>query len=289
MDLKIPKKLEDSRPTVDSWPRKIIEMNMLPQQYHSYFTKWIKESMSSENITYIPRIHKALTKEPEYVMAWFNDTVMFLINNNDNIIQYKIKSKDILSIDYSFNLLNYYVVLNIIDNNDEKQIAFNFNKSKEELLIPILNILLENAPDYEMEVLFHENNICEDLATKSFMMYNFSKFSYRLDTTILDYFWEKEELSTSSSREKMYTEYFISIMEKGITLIASQFYGVDVTHLYWKNIKSLSIEKEAVLQMILKTKQDKVYSLPIDEKNINSAQKFISNFDKCLKEFKTLK
>lgn len=281
------KKADDTRPTVASWPRRISELSTLPQAYHLFLKDWIKKGMNIENIIYIPRIHQSVIEEPEIVLAWYDDEVMILKEEFDTKVQqYLISSKDIVSIDYSLNLLNYYVTINISKGNSVEAVVFQFNKSKEDLLIPILNILLENDINYEMDVFMHENSICDELQNRSYMMYNFSKLSYRLDTTILDYFWEREELSSTSSREKMYTEYFISIMEKGITLIASQFYGVDVTHLYWKNIKDMRIEEESILQLAVETQKGKIYSLPIEPKNIDSARNFLSNFKKCLKEYR---
>lgn len=231
---------EDVRPTTASWPKQIFELWQLPEQYHRFLYDWLTSGMPIGNITYIPKVHKYL-KDSENVLAWFNDEVMILTQTDDNnIYAATISAENLISIKYFIQLLECRVTLKIKKDNKISDLFFKYNKVKEERIIPIFNILLGHDAEYELNIFDMSNSKLKELNYLSYSMFNISKLSYRLDKEVLGYFWERNKQNVLFGKRDEDPENFIAIMNRGITYINTDFYGIRTYYLPWKSIKTIT-------------------------------------------------
>lgn len=279
---------QDIRPTTASWPQKIIELNELPKKYHQFLQNWISSGMPISNITYIPLVHK-YKKDSEYVIAWFKDEVILLISTGNDIEKTVISKKNMAWIDYYIQLLNCTVVITINENGKTFTKKFHYNKVKEELIIPSLNIMLGNSADYELNVFLLKNLSIENLSDDSYGMFNLSKLCYRFDTEILNYYWARGKHYSILKKQKEDPEYFIAYMKKGIVYISTNFYGIKVVYMPWDcldkiyftdkfesnyNFRIISGEPKTFSAIVLCTRYEIQYVIPVLEEKILESKNF---------------
>ncbi|WP_156136366.1 hypothetical protein [Candidatus Soleaferrea massiliensis] len=272
-------RMEPEEFKLQSWPKRIYQLTDLPEIYLPYLQDWLQKGMPVKHLTYIPR-EEALSGQPEYVLCWLQDEVMLLKTDfiGRKVKQVILSPDRIIRVDYSVSLLNCQVTLTYKEGDEVLQEQFQYNKVKEEHIVPILNILLKNQPFYEMNVYTNENSTCQYLSAYSYAMFNSSKLAYRLDSNMECYYWDKKQMKyihQTSAKRKAVPEYFIGAMDKGIALIFSGVYDVKTIYLLWKNIRDIEIEREKSAQIRIETVQGDHYTIPVNASRYTLAEAFV--------------
>lgn len=281
---------DDTRPTMASWAKQIFELDELPKPYQEFLSQWLREGMPLGNITYIPSVHQYVKTAPECTLAWYQDKVMLLFYDGFSPMRQVILSPaEVASIEYSIRLLECTVTITVEKNRKIEPVKFVYNKTKEEQIIPILNILLKNPPDYQPNVFLLANEELEPLRQVSYNLFHTSKLCYRFDEKIIRYYWAKGKQYQLFGKQKEDPEDFLAQMSKGLVLIHSDFYGTQTSYLPWNQIQTttflegyndptparFSRKPKCFPAIQVKTKFQKEYIIPVLPEKVTEAKKFV--------------
>lgn len=268
----------------DSWPKQINDLEELPVYYHTYLQGWLRQGLPLSHIIFVKQTNKWDSERPEYVLAWFNDSVILLKKSaNKQISQTMISTSELICLEYNHIHLDCNIVMTYKKNGDFKKTNFHYNYVTEQLFVPALNILLANQPDYLYDVYSHDGSEFEKLNGKSYLMQNVGKLAYRFCSGIDVLYWDKNETEAQkrqnrkTQKRKLETEYLVSSMQKGIAMVIYSENQNRAVYLFWDAIKDikLSSNKNGELAIETITSSGDCFSIPVHQENCMDAQNFI--------------
>lgn len=236
----------DAASTLDSWPKRIYEWEQLPEEYRQPLKSWREAGMPSENVTYVPpnKLHRG------YAAAWFDKQVALLKKTDTGgIYPIFLRHQDVQAVSYEQKLLICEVTLYLSVRGKAKTERFSYNRMTDSYFLPILNLLMGQEADYELEILSHAPHQPEWLMQKSFAMYNYSKFAYRMDETIEYYCYgrvpyQKPLMPILHRGENTHDfEYVFAISAHGMSLIYNYYPDDGALYLYWPSIAGFHVER----------------------------------------------
>lgn len=267
----------DRRPTLASWPKRIYDWSELPELFLCALSDWRTRGLLPGNVTYIPRVNQ-YASDDEYVTAWFGREAVLITAHDDHIESIPLHTRG--NVDYKVQLLKCTIEAEILDG---KHASFSYNKVKEEQLLPILNIMLCNAPDF-IPRLHHPNGVLNTLQENSYAMYNTASLCYRFGDIILDSIWlYGHPLGRGKRRQR--PEWFLAEMQRGLVLIATDFYGIRVKYLPWICLAFVEIKETArphshkldTLVLTLGDKYGASFTVPLLDEQREEARMFANH------------
>lgn len=217
----------DRRPTLASWPKRIYEWEELPECFLLALADWRSRGLPPENVTYIPKVNQ-YSSEAEYVTAWQGEEAVLLAGRGDCVkkMPFRIGGETVA---YTVQLLKCTVDAALAD---ASRAVFSYNKTKEEQLLPVLNLLLGNPPEFTPRTT-HPAGTFEALKENSYAMYHTSTLCYRFGGEILDSLWLRGRAYGLGWRQQK-PEWFLAKMGRGAVVIASDSYGTRTDYLPWE-------------------------------------------------------
>lgn len=139
---------EDGRPTLASWPRRIYDWPELPARFGPALDSWRMRGLPPEHVTYIPKLHQHVSGM-EYLTAWLGEEVLLLCDDGEGHLERTlIRRGEVTELTYGVRLLACSAAVALRQDHVQKQVDFRYNKTKEDVLLPVLNLLLGNPPDF---------------------------------------------------------------------------------------------------------------------------------------------
>lgn len=228
---------EDRRPTLASWPKRIYDWEELPSPFRPALESWRAQGLPLGNVTYIPRVHQ-YKDSPEYAAAWWGSSVLLQALGQGRLEVFRVELGDAVQVRYQVCLLRCSVTVFLRDGG---QASFSYNKTKEDQLLPLLELLLGNPPDY-VPAGTHPAEACwEQLRQDSYAMYFTSLLCRRYGGPIRSHLWfrGKEKSLLYFLRKQPPPEYFLAAMDRGLAAVSTDFYGTHVTYLPWAEIRPI--------------------------------------------------
>lgn len=236
--------LEDRRPTLASWPKRIYDWSELPERFRPYLEHWRGLGLPPGNVTYIPKVHQ-YKKGMEYVTAWLGEEVLLLAGSEHGVESALVRPGNVARMTYTIQLLRCSVEL-LLDRGGETVTAcFSYNRTKEDQLFPLLNLLLGSAPDHQPRLTHPADPPLERLLMDSYAMYNNSKLCYRFGETIRDCLWVPGRNYGLQTFRKQKPEYFVGKMDRGVVAIHTDFYARRTVYLTWDRLVDVSVKEAA--------------------------------------------
>ena len=140
--------MEDRRPTLASWPKRIYDWAELPERFRPYLEDWRAQGLPPGNVTYIPKVHQ-YKRGMEYVTAWRGEEVLLLAGGEQGVESTLVRPGDAARVTYTIQLLKCSVEVLLGRGGENVTVGFSYNRTKEDQLFPVLNLLLGNPPDYQ--------------------------------------------------------------------------------------------------------------------------------------------
>lgn len=233
---------EDRRPTLASWPKRIYNWNEVPARFRPALDRWRDQGLPPENVTYIPKVHQ-YKKGMEYVTAWLGEEVLLLAGGDQGVESLMVRPGDVARMTYTIQLLRCSVEV-LLDRGGETVTAgFSYNRTKEDQLFPVLNLLLGNAPDHRPRTSHPADPALEQLQADSYAMYNDAKLCYRFGEAILDSLWVPGRNYGLQAFRKQRPEYFVGKLDRGVVSIQTDFYARRTVYLTWDRLKAVTVEE----------------------------------------------
>lgn len=235
---------EDRRPTLASWPKRIYDWAELPERFRPYLEDWRAQGLPPGNVTYIPKVHQ-YKKGMEYVTAWLGEEVLLLAGGGQGVEAIPIHSGQTARVTYTIQLLKCSVEV-LLDRGGEAVTAeFSYNRTKEDQLFPVLNLLLGNPPDYQPRLTHPADPALERLRADSYAMYNNSKLCYRFGEPLRDSLWVPGRNYGLQTFRKQKPEYFVGKLDRGVVAIQTDFYARRTVYLTWDRLKGAAVKEAA--------------------------------------------
>lgn len=236
--------LEDRRPTLASWPKRIYDWSELPERFRPYLEHWCALGLPPGNVTYIPKVHQ-YKKGMEYVTAWLGEEVLLLAGGEQGVEAISVRPGQVVRVIYTIQLLKCSVEV-LVDRGGETVTAgFSYNRTKEDQLFPVLNLLLGNAADYHPRLTHPHSPELERLRMDSYAMYNNSKLCYRFGEPLQGSLWIPGRNYGLQTFRKQKPEYFMGKMDRGVVAIHTDFYARRTVYLTWDQIKETVVKETA--------------------------------------------
>ena len=237
--------LEDRRPTLASWPKRIYEWPELPEVFRPALGRWRQEGLPPGNVTYIPRVNQ-YASSPEYAVAWRPGEVMVQTARRDGLEVRQLRPEEVAQVKYRVELLRCQVTVYLRDGGE---LSFPYNKTKEELLLPVLDLLLGNAPDYAPPAAHAPGEAWERLRRENYAMYYTSLLCCRYGGEARSFTWfrGKEKNLLYILKKAPDPEYFLGEMDRGLAVVSTDFYGVQARYLPWEGLRLSPPEEGAAV------------------------------------------
>lgn len=221
--------LEDRRPTLASWPKRMYDWSEVPAPFQPALSDWNAAGMPPGNITLVPRIHQ-YSGAPEYVTAWFGDEVCLQRLVNDKLDVWNIRPGDLMEIGYSIQLLKCTVTLWL---KDGTRASFSYNKTKEDQLYPVLSLLLGKPAGHHPALQHPDAPVFAQLRQESYAMHYTSLLAYRFGSEIQEYLFlrGKDRNFPYFFQHRPDPECFCAMTDAGPVLIINDFYGTSALYL----------------------------------------------------------
>ncbi len=233
---------EDGRPTLASWPKRLYDWHELPGPFQPALAEWRDQGLPPGNVTYIPRVHQH-TSGVEYVTAWRGEEVLLLTARMGKVERRKIRSGAVAGVRYTVQLLRCGVEVTLDQPEGPAQAGFFYNKTKEDQLLPVLNLLLGNTPDFCPRQAHPETLALSRLREDSFAMYHTAKLCYRFGEPIREQLWLQGRSYGLQRFRKQKPEYFLALLDRGAAAIRTDFYGSEVVYLAWRQIRDVGVRE----------------------------------------------
>lgn len=268
----------DRRPTLASWPKRIYEWGELPEHFLIALADWQGRGLPPENVTYIPRVNQ-YASDAEYVTAWFGGEVSLLAAQGSCVEKLSLCTGGEV-VDYTVQLLKCTVDAALPTG---RRVSFSYNKTKENQLLPVLNLLLGNPPEYTPRAA-HPAGALEALKKNSYAMYHVSALCYRFGGDILDSLWLRGR-SYGLGWRRQKPEWFLAKMERGLVIVATDFYGTRVDYLPWERVAFAEVEEASFpypgprrrLALTLGGKGNSCFTVPLLMEQREEAESFAKN------------
>ena len=226
---------EDRRPTLASWPKRIYEWEDLPRVFLPGLEPWRKEGLPPGNVTYIPRVNQ-YADAPEYAVAWFRGMVLVQTLRKGVLEVRRLDPGSVAQVRYRVQLLRCQITAYLRDGGD---VSFAYNKTKEELILPVLNLLLGNPAEFVPPAGHPAGGEWDRLRQQSYAMHHTSLLCYRFGGGIHTHLWlrGKEKSLLYFLRKAPPPEYFLGAMDRGLAAVVSNFYGIEAAYLPWGELR----------------------------------------------------
>lgn len=220
---------QDKRPTLASWPKRIYEWEELPAPFRAALEPWKQQGLPAENVTYIPRVNQ-YAKSPEFAVAWREGEVMVQMFLNGRIEVCCAAAGSVAQLRYQISLLRCDVTVFL---RNGASFAFCYNKTREDLIMPVLNLLLGNPSDFQPPLAHPVEEQWEHLKSHSYAMYHTALLAYRFGETIQSslFFRGRERSFLYFFRKMPDPEYFLGVTRRGLVAISTDFYGTRAAYL----------------------------------------------------------
>ena len=120
----------------------------LPTRFVPALDPWRMRGLPPEHVTYIPKLHQHVSGM-EYLAAWLGEEVLLLCDDGDGHLERTlIRRGEVTELTYGVRLLACSAAVELRQDHVQKQVDFRYNKTKEDVLLPVLNLLLGNPPDF---------------------------------------------------------------------------------------------------------------------------------------------
>ena len=229
---------EDRRPTLASWPKRIYNWNEVPARFRLSLEKWREEGLPPGNVTYIPKVHQ-YKGGMEYVTAWLGEEVLILSGGEEGVNAALIRPGDAARVTYTVQLLRCGVEALTAAG----PVSFQYNRTKEDQLLPVLNLLLGNEPDFRAPTGHPADPALDRLQADSYAMYNESKLCYRFGAPIRASLWLPGRSYGLQAFRKQKPEYFFAKMDRGVVVLLTDFYARRTVYLTWDRLKGVTVEE----------------------------------------------
>ena len=123
--------VEDRRPTLASWPKRIYQWAELPQLFRPALEEWRGEGLPPGNVTYIPQVRQGVGEE-EHAVSWWRGQVLLQTLWRGGVTRLLIP-QGAAAIRYEVQLLKCTLTI-YLKNGD--QASFSYNKVTEDQLRP---------------------------------------------------------------------------------------------------------------------------------------------------------
>lgn len=234
---------EDGRPTLASWPRRIYDWPELPARFGPALDSWRMRGLPPEHVTYIPKLHQHVSGM-EYLAAWLGEEVLLLCDDGDGHLERTlVRRGEVTELTYGVRLLACSAAVALRQDHVQKQVDFRYNKTKEDVLLPVLNLLLGNPPDFRPRQAHPPTEALERLREDSFAMYHMAKLCYRFGEEIRDSLWLQGRSYGAALRRRQKPEYFLAKMDRGVVGLRMDFYGVEAVYLAWDRLAGTEMRR----------------------------------------------
>lgn len=236
--------LEDRRPTLASWPKRIYDWRELPRRFQPGLEAWRAQGLPPGNVTYIPRISQYAAGGAEHATAWLGDQVLIQTGGQRGVEELRFCGADVAMVDYYVELLRCTVTISLGEERGGEGAVFSYNKTKEDQLLPILLLSLGREAGYRPAVDHPAAEPFQTLQRESYAMYNNSKLCYRFGTEIRDYIWFLGRNRGLARLNKQKPEHFLAQMDAGLVAIRTDFYGRRTSYIPWKRLGKAEVREE---------------------------------------------
>ena len=236
--------MEDRRPTLASWPKRIYDWAELPERFRPYLEDWRAQGLPPGNVTYIPKVHQ-YKRGMEYVTAWRGEEVLLLAGGEQGVESTLVRPGDAARVTYTIQLLKCSVEVLLGRGGKTVTVDFSYNRTKEDQLFPVLNLLLGNPPDYQPRLTHPADPALERLRADSYAMYNNSKLCYRFGEPLRDSLWVPGRNYGLQTFRKQKPEYFVGKLDRGAAVFHTDFYARRTVYLTWDRIREVAVEEAA--------------------------------------------
>ena len=241
--------LMDRRPTLASWPKRIYEWAELPEKFQPALGAWRESGMPPGNVTYIPRVNQ-YADSPEFSTAWWQDEILLQTAHGSSVQCLRFRGADVAAVDYYVQLLRCTVTLTLSQERGGHCGTFSYNKTKEEQLLPILNLALGRAPEHSPLSQHADTPALKQLLQDSYAMYNTAKLCYRFGDALQDFLWLRGKNRGLARLNKQKPEYFVARMDRGIAWIQKDFYGTRMVTVRWEQFRQIDIQAHGKLESL---------------------------------------
>ncbi|HJB67400.1 MAG TPA: hypothetical protein H9770_00960 [Candidatus Fournierella excrementigallinarum] len=221
--------LEDRRPTLASWPRRMYDWSEVPVPFQAALAGWNAAGMPPGNITLIPRIHQH-SGAPEYAAAWFDGEVCLQRMAGGRLDVWRIRPGDVAQVGYSVQLIKCTVTVRLKEGG---RAGFSYNKTKEDQLYPVLSLLLGQPAGRRPPLRHPDASAFAQLLQESYAMYYTSLLAYRFGGRILDHIFlrGKHQNLLYLLQRRPDPECFCAMTDAGLVCILTDFYGTSALYM----------------------------------------------------------
>ena len=221
--------LEDRRPTLASWPRRMYDWSEVPVPFQAALAGWNAAGMPPGNVTLIPRIHQ-YSGAPEYAAAWFDGEVCLQRMAGGRLDVWRIRPGDVAQVVYSVQLIKCTVTVRLKEGG---RAGFSYNKTKEDQLYPVLSLLLGQPAGRRPPLRHPDASAFAQLLQESYAMYYTSLLAYRFGGRILDHIFlrGKHQNLLYLLQRRPDPECFCAMTDAGLVCILTDFYGTSALYM----------------------------------------------------------
>ena len=267
--------LEDRRPTLASWPKRIYDWSELPEKFRPALEAWRAEGLLPGNVTYIPKVHQ-YSDSAEFATAWLGCRVLLQTGGSRGTELFSFQPEEVAQVDYQVQLLRCTVSVALGAEREGARSSFSYNKTKEDQLLPVLNLALGNPADYVPQLRHPAQARLEQLRADSYAMYNTSKLCYRFGEKIVDFLWLQGRNRGLSLWRRQRPEYFLSRMERGLVTIQTDFYGTRISYLPWQRLKRAGVAEAHGHPLVSIEGEGGAVRFPLETAQREAAEHFFS-------------
>ena len=235
--------LMDRRPTLASWPKRIYAWPELPEIFHPALEDWRSRGLPPGNVTYIPRVNQ-YAGSPEFATAWLGDELLIQTALAGSVQVLPFSAREVGLVDYYVQLLRCTLTITLDGPRAGIQGSFSYNKTKEDQLLPILNLALGSPALRSPPVQHPGTPALEQLRRDSYAMYNISKLCYRFGDEIQGFLWLMGRNRGLARLNRVKPECFAACTERGIAWIHKDFYGTRMICIRWEHGPCLRLEED---------------------------------------------
>ena len=233
--------VEDRRPTLASWPKRIYQWSELPQLFRPALEEWRGEGLPPGNVTYIPQVRQGVGEE-EHAVSWWRGQVLLQTLWRGGVTRLLIP-QGAAAIRYEVQLLKCTLTI-YLKNGD--QASFSYNKVKEDQLRPVLSLLLGRPSGLSFPTEHPEPERLGWLLEESYGMYHTALLCYRLGERLEDclYLRGKTGGLLWLIQRTPDPEYFLGVMDRGLAAISHDSYSTCVLYAPWEGMDGAELVPE---------------------------------------------
>lgn len=269
--------LQDRRPTLASWPKRIYAWEELPEPFRPALERWRASGMPLGNVTYIPKLRQG-SRAREYAAAWWGQDVLVQTLDHAGVSARLFQAGG--AVEYEVQLLKCTVT---IHGKGDAPVSFSYNKVKEEQLRPVLSLLLGRPADLEFLTQHPEPERLGWLLEESYGMYHTALLCYRLGGELENclYLRGKAENLLYLFQKAPDPEYFLGAMDRGLAVIRHDSYSTRVLYAPWEGLDGADLVPERRGRCALRVRAaGGEMTVPLLEGQSKQAEDFLSRLSR---------